>query len=46
MIEFLENIKINNYIIKLDKNKQLFFKLIYSLELIKLKILKVYIKIN
>ena len=36
----------NNYIIKLKKDKQLFFRPIYSLKLIKLKILKTYIKIN
>ena len=36
----------NNYIIKLEKDKKLFYSLIYNLKLIKLKILKNYIKIN
>ena len=36
----------NNYNIKIKKDKQLFYRLIYSLKLIKLKILKIYIKIN
>ena len=36
----------NNYTIKLKKDKQLHFDLIYSLELIKLNILKIYIKIS
>ena len=44
--KFLEYIKINNHIIKLEKSKQLSFDLIYNLKLIKLKILKTYIKIN
>lgn len=34
----------NDYIIRLEKNKLPFFKSIYSLKLIKLKILKIYIK--
>lgn len=34
----------NKYAIKLDEGKQLFYGLIYSLELVKLKILKIYIK--
>ena len=38
--------KMNNYIIKLKKDKQPLFRLIYSLKLIKLKTLKTYIKIN
>ena len=38
--------KINDYAIKLKENKLLFFDLIYSLELIKLETLKIYIKIN
>ena len=46
IIKLLKYININNYIIKFKKNKQSFFKLIYSLKLIKLKILKIYIKIN
>ena len=39
-------IKLNQYIVKLEKDKQLFSKLIYSLSLIKLKMFKIYIKIN
>ena len=45
-MELLEYIKINDHIIKLKKNKQLSFRLTYSLELIKLEILKNYIKIK
>ena len=45
-MKLLENTKINEYIIKLEKSKQPPFKLIYSLKLIKLEILKTYIKIN
>ena len=46
VIEFLEHIKINNYAIKLEKSKQLFFRPIYSLKLVELEILKIYIKNN
>ena len=46
IIKLLENIEINKNAIKLKKDKQLLFGLIYSLKLIKLKILKTYIKIN
>ena len=46
IIKFLKYTKINNYAIKLKKNKQLSFKRIYSLGLVKLEILKTYIKIN
>ena len=45
-IEFLEYTKINNHAIKLKKGKQLPFRSIYNLELVELKILKTYIKIN
>ena len=45
-VKLLEYIRINNYIIKLKKNKQLYFGLIYSLESVKLEMLKTYIKIN
>lgn len=38
--------RINNYVIKLVKDQQLFYGPIYSLETIKFKILKVYIEIN
>ena len=44
--KLLEHTKINNHAIKLKKSKQLLFGPIYSLGLIKLKILKTYIKIN
>lgn len=37
---------INNYLMNLVNNKQIFYSLIYSLELIKLATLKTYIKIN
>lgn len=37
---------LNQYIIKLQKNYQLFYKLIYSLKTIELEKLKIYIKIN
>lgn len=37
---------INDYIIKLEEDKQSFFNLIYSLKPIKLKMLKIYIKTN
>ena len=46
IIEFLKYIGIYDYIIKFKKSKQLFFRYIYSLRLIKLKILKIYIKTN
>ena len=44
--KFPKYTKINNYIIELKKGKQLFFRLIYNLSLIKLEILKIYIKTN
>ena len=43
---FLKYIKINDYIIKLKKIKQLLFSLIYSLKPTDLKMLNIYIKIN
>lgn len=46
IIEFLKYIKINNNVIKLEKSKQLFFRFIYNLELVELKMLKTYIKTN
>ena len=46
IIKLLKYTGINNYTIKLDKNKQLTYSLIYNLGLIKLKILKTYTKIN
>ena len=44
--KLLEYIRINNYTIKLEKNKQLLFSSIYSLQPIKLETLKIYIKTN
>lgn len=35
-----EQTKLNEYVIELEEDKQLFYRLIYSLELVKLKILK------
>ena len=43
IMELLKNIKINYYVIKLEKSKQPIFCTIYSLRLIKFKILKIYI---
>lgn len=45
IIILLKHININNYAIKLEK-KIPFYDLIYFLNLIKLKILKIYIKTN
>lgn len=42
----LDNTKINNYVMKLIDDQQLFYKLIYSLKLVQLKTLKTYIEIN
>ena len=44
--KLLKYIKINNNTIKFKKNEQSSFGFIYKLELIKLEILKTYIKIN
>lgn len=44
-VELLKHTSINNYIIKLKESKSPFYSLIYSLGLIKLKLLKTYIKI-
>ena len=46
IVELSKYIGINNYIIKLEKSKQIFFRSIYNLKLVELKILKTYIKIN
>ena len=46
IVELSKHIKMNNYVIKLEKDKQPLFGLIYSLELVELKTLKIYIKIN
>ena len=44
--KLLKNIGINEYAIELEKSKQLPFSSIYNLKLVKLEILKTYIKIN
>ena len=44
--KLLENIRINEYTIKLKDSKQLSFNLIYSLEPVELETLKIYIKTN
>lgn len=44
--ELSKYIRINYYVIKLEKGKQLSFKVIYNLKLVELKLLKTYIKIN
>ena len=43
---FLERNKVNEQAIKLDKDKQLLYRLMYSLGLVELKTLKTYIKTN
>ena len=43
-IELSKNTCINEYIIKQVESKQLFYKPIYSLRLVKLKILKIYME--
>ena len=44
--KLLENTRINEHAIKLKRDKQLLFSPIYNLKLVKLKILKTYIKTN
>ena len=44
--KLLKYLSINKYTISLEKNKQLSYKLIYNLGLIKLKTFKAYIMIN
>ena len=44
--ELPENIKINEHAIKLEKSKQPSFEHIYSLKLVELETLKIYIKTN
>lgn len=39
-------INLNQYVIKLEDDKQLFYKPVHSLDLIELKTLKIYIKTN
>ena len=45
-IKFPENTRINEHVIELERDKQLIFGSIYSLELVKLETLKTYIKTN
>ena len=45
-VELLKYLGINKYIIDLKKGNQLLYKLIYSLQLVELEILKTYIKTN
>lgn len=45
-IELPENTSINKYVIKLLKDKQLLYRPIYNLNLVKLRPLKIYIKTN
>ena len=45
-IKLLVHTKINNYAIELEEDKQRFFEPIYSLGLVELKTLKIYIKTN
>ena len=45
-MELLENTRINEYAIKLEENKQLFFGLIYNLGSVELETLKTFIKTN
>ena len=45
-MELLKHTRINNHVIKLEKDKQLPFRLIYSLKPVKLKTLKIYIETN
>lgn len=45
-IKLLEHTKINNYAINLIDDKLLLYRLIYSLKLVELKTLKIYIKNN
>lgn len=44
VIELPKNTGINKHTIKLEKNKQPLYRIIYSLELVEFKILKTYIK--
>lgn len=46
VVKLSKYIKINNYIIKLIENKQLSYRLIYTIELVILETLKTYIKTN
>lgn len=43
-MELSENINMNDYDIKLVEDTQLFYELIYNLQLVELEILKTYIK--
>ena len=43
-VKLLENTGMNKHIIKMEKNKQPFFELIYSLKSVELETLKTYIE--
>lgn len=45
-MEFFKNTDINKYAIELEDHKQLFYRPIYILNLMKLETLKIYIKTN
>lgn len=45
-VELPKYMRINNHSIDLEKGKQLLYRLIYNLELVKLETLKIYIKEN
>lgn len=45
-IELLKHTKIHNYLIHLQNDKQLLYRLIHSLKLVDLEIIKIYIKAN
>lgn len=44
--KFSRYTRINDHIIELEKDKQSLFKLIYSLDLVELEMLKIYIEIK
>lgn len=44
--KLIKHIKINNHVIKLIDNPELYYRQIFRIELIKLKMLKMYIEIN
>lgn len=45
-IKFFRHFNINKYLINLKSNKHLYYRLSYSPRLVKLKIIKIYVKIN
>ena len=44
--KLLKNVKINKYIIELEEDLQLSFKLFYNLKLVELETVKIYIETN